>query len=294
MYYIVYGLLYLVSLLPFFILYLISDLVFFIIYHVWGYRKNIVMSNLDIAFPEKNIAEKTKIAKQFYKNFVDNFIETIKLLTISKVQVLKRFTWDDKEFNACYATGRNVQLHLGHFFNWEYANHLLSIKSKYPVLVVYMPILNKVFNKLFLKLRSRFDAKMIAATHFRRDFLPYSTNRYCIVFVADQNAGAPDKAYWSPFFNRLAPFVTGPEKSARLNNSIVFFGSISKLKRGHYNAKITMLSDKPRNLKEGELTKLMIEQVEASIKEHPSNYLWSHRRWKHEYKPGKHAALITR
>ncbi len=292
MYYVVYGFLYLISLLPFWVIYLISDFIFSIVYYVWGYRKKIVMSNLDIAFPEKTLEEKKLIAKQFYKNLVDNFIETIKLLTISKEQVLKRFTWHAEGMNAYYEEGRNVQLHLGHFFNWEYANYLLSIKSKYPVLIVYMPIINKVFNKLFLKLRSRFNAKMIAATHFRRDFLPYSANKYCIVFVADQNAGAPDKAYWSPFFKRLAPFVTGPEKTARLNNSIVFFGSILKLKRGYYKAKITLLSNEPRNLKEGELTKLMIEQVEASIKEYPPNYLWSHRRWKHEYKPEKHAALI--
>ena len=246
------------------------------------------MSNLDIAFPEKSIEEKKIIAKQFYKNLVDNFIETIKLISISKEQLLKRFTWYAEGMNAYYEKGRNVQLHLGHFFNWEYANYLLSIKSKYPVLVVYMPIINKVFNKLFLKLRSRFNAKMIAATHFRRDFLPYSTDKHCLVFVADQNAGAPDKAYWSNFFNKPAPFVTGPEKTARLNNSIVFFGKFSKLKRGFYSVNITMLTATPRSLKEGELTKLMIEQIEASIKEYPSNYLWSHRRWKHEYKPGKH------
>ena len=291
MYYVVYGLLYLVSLLPFWVLYLISDFIFIIIYNIWGYRKDIVMSNLSIAFPEKNIEEKAAIAKQFYRNLVDNFIETIKLLTISKEQVLKRFIWNAEGMNAYYEKGRNVQLHLGHFFNWEYANYLLSIKSKYPVLVVYMPIVNKVFNKLFLKLRSRFNAKMIAATHFRRDFLPYSNGKYCIVFVADQNAGEPDKAYWSLFFNRLAPFVTGPEKSARLNNSIVFFGSFSKLKRGFYSVKTIMLTDAPRNLKEGELTRLMIEQIEASIKENPSIYLWSHRRWKHKYRPEKYKAL---
>lgn len=292
MYYLVYGFLYLISLLPFFILYLISDFFYFLIYHVWGYRKDVVMNNLAIAFPEKNIREKKQIAKQFYKNLVDNFIETIKLLSISKKQLQKRFTFNIEMPNQHYDSGRNVQFHLGHFFNWEYANLALSLQSKYPVLVVYMPVINKAIDKLFLKIRTRFNAKMIAATHFRRDFLPYSKGRYSIVFVADQNPGVTDNAYWSNFFYKPVPFVTGPEKNARLNNCIVYYARFSKRKRGFYNLRFIMLTDEPRSLKEGELTKLMIKEVEASIKEFPSNYLWSHRRWKHEFKPEKHERLM--
>ena len=185
-----------------------------------------------------------------------------------------------------------MQLHLGHFFNWEYANHVLSLKSLYPVLIVYMPVNNKIFDKLLIQMRTRFNAKMIAATRFRSDFSTYIKSRYCIVFVADQNAGEPDKAYWSLFLNKRAPFVKGPEKNARLTDSIVFFVRFFKLKRGYYSADFVKLTEEPRKLKEGELTNLLIEQIEASIHSNPSNYLWSHRRWKHEYNPEKHESLI--
>ncbi len=90
MYYVVYGLLYLISLLPFFILYGLSDFAYFIIYRLIGYRKEIVLYNLSIAFPEKTFEERKKIAKQFYKNLVDTFIETIKLLSISEKEFNKR------------------------------------------------------------------------------------------------------------------------------------------------------------------------------------------------------------
>jgi KDO2-lipid IV(A) lauroyltransferase len=68
MYYIVYGLFYLISLLPLFILYRISDFAYFIIYYVVKYRRDVVMSNLQIAFPEKSDTDKIQIAKKFYKN----------------------------------------------------------------------------------------------------------------------------------------------------------------------------------------------------------------------------------
>lgn len=293
MYYLLYGFLYLISLLPFWILYGISDFLYFIIYRIWGYRKDVVMNNLAIAFPEKDFAERKKIAKQFYKNLIDSFIETIKLLSISKKQLNKRFTWNADSLNQHFDSGKNVQLHLGHFFNWEYANFGLSLHSVYTVLIVYMPIVNKAVDKLFYKLRSRLNAKMISAVHFRKDFAQFMKQRYCIVFVADQNPGITELAYWSNFMGKLAPFVTGPEKSARLNNCIVYYVRFSKLKRGFYHVDFILLTDEPRKLKEGELTRKLIDKVEASIKENPPLYLWSHRRWKHEFNSEKHERLLV-
>ncbi len=69
MYYIVFALLYVISILPLPLLYLLSDFAYFIIYYVMKYRKKVVMQNLTIAFPQKTEEEKLSIAKEFYKNF---------------------------------------------------------------------------------------------------------------------------------------------------------------------------------------------------------------------------------
>lgn len=291
MYYVVYGFCYLVSLLPFWFLYGISYLAYVLIYHVIGYRKHVVLSNLAIAFPEKTDAERKLIAKQFYKNFTDSFAEVLKLFSMSPAQLHKRFSWDHESLNKYHATGRNVQAHLGHFFNWEYANLSLSLQSVYKVLVVYMPIASKALDRVFIRLRTRFDAKMIGATSFLKDFKPYSKERTCLIFVADQNAGRYNLAYWLPFFGKLAPFVTGPEKTARLNNSICVYANFKKIKRGHYHVSIDEITTAPRLLKEGDLTKKIRDMVEENIRAQPENYLWTHRRWKRRFDPEKHRAL---
>src|SRR5690606_28379679 len=90
MYYTVYGFLWLVSLLPLRVLYLISDAIYALVYYVIGYRRKVVMDNLAIAFPEKSGTERKQIAKRFYRNFIDTFIETIKLFTASKKFILER------------------------------------------------------------------------------------------------------------------------------------------------------------------------------------------------------------
>ncbi len=84
MYRIVYSLLYLLSLLPLRVLFIISDGIYFLLYYVFGYRRKVVKNNLLIAFPGKTDAERKKIEKQFYKNFVDNFIETLNLSLLLK------------------------------------------------------------------------------------------------------------------------------------------------------------------------------------------------------------------
>ena len=75
-------------------LYGISYVAYVLIYYIMGYRKEVVMANLEIAFPEKSFDERKLIAKKFYKNFTDSFIEIIKLLSISPAQLHKRFSWD--------------------------------------------------------------------------------------------------------------------------------------------------------------------------------------------------------
>ena len=53
------------SLLPWRILYFLSDAVYGLIYYIIGYRKDVVMKNLLIAFPEKTEKERILIAKNF-------------------------------------------------------------------------------------------------------------------------------------------------------------------------------------------------------------------------------------
>jgi KDO2-lipid IV(A) lauroyltransferase len=82
-YYLLYGLVYALSLLPFWLLYLISDALFLLVYHIVRYRRKIVRKNLSASFPEKSLTEIKKIERQFYHWFCDYIFETFKLLSMS-------------------------------------------------------------------------------------------------------------------------------------------------------------------------------------------------------------------
>ena len=284
MYYIIYGLLYLVSLLPFFILYGISDIACFILYRIIGYRKVVVLNNLAIAFPEKSDVERRKIAGRFYKNLVDTFMETIKLLSISEKEFDKRAVVNLDECNALAAQGLNIQFQSGHQMNWEYVNWTTAKQMDIPFVGVYMKISNQSLDRIFYKQRQKFGTVLVAAQEFKTRMHQVFNRQYSLALAADQNPGAPEHAYWLYLFGKPTPFVTGPDKGARKNGTAVVFVKFIKVKRGYYKFEPTVITTDASSLKEGELTLQYRNFLEETIREHPDNYLWSHNRWKWDLK----------
>ena len=73
---IVYGFVWLLSLLPLRVLYLFADICYVLLYYVVRYRRKVVMMNLRNSFPEKTEAELGKIAKGFYHHLCDILVES--------------------------------------------------------------------------------------------------------------------------------------------------------------------------------------------------------------------------
>jgi KDO2-lipid IV(A) lauroyltransferase len=285
MYYFAFGLLYLLSLLPFFLLYRISDLLFAILYYIIGYRKEVVMNNLRNAFPDKKNDELKKIARKFYRNFTDNWIETVKLLSISKAALNKRVSSNVDVFHQLHKEGRSVQLNLGHFFNWEYMTLYTGINQPYTFLTVYLPQSSKITNRLFLHLRSRWGNPQLPATDMARAIIPWRKKQHLLALGADQSPPLGEFAYWLYFLNRPTAFLKGPEKFARLQQVPVVMMTTTKPKRGHYHFEYFLLADDPKDLDEGELMRRYVKHIEENIKLQPEIYLWSHKRWKRHWKP---------
>jgi KDO2-lipid IV(A) lauroyltransferase len=175
-------------------------------------------------------------------------------------------------------------MHLGHTFNWEWGQIVLTALTKYKILVVYMPIGNKVFEKLFYRLRTRSGNVFLPASNMREAIVQYSSTQYLLGLVADQNPGSLHNAYWIDFMGRPTAFASGPEKGARSGHLPVVFAAIEKPRRGHYHATIKLACLDASRLPEGELTREYVRYLESLIRRRPDMWLWSHRRWKHAWK----------
>lgn len=286
MYYLYFIFCFLISLLPLWVLYLLSDGVYFIVYYIAGYRKEIVRRHLLQAFPEKTEQERIAIAKKFYHNLADTVVETMKLMTISPRALGKRFTGDLRLFDELEKSGRGFQIHLGHCFNWEWANLYIKSRVELPFLVAYRPMSSKAADRLFKYIRSRFGSIMVSARDVQHAMKPWQGKTYINVLVADQNPVNARRAYWFPFMNKMTAFYKGPELSARRGNRPVVFGELKKVKRGRYHITLTLVSMEPKQEPEGAVTGTFVQLLGKSIREQPENWVWSHRRWKHVWQQG--------
>lgn len=285
MYYIIYGFFYLFSLLPFPVIYLFSDAIYFFMYHVFGYRRSVVRANLKIAFPDKTDKEINKISNKVYHNLTDTFMEIIKLFSMSDKTFEKRCQGDFTVVKELIQKGKSVQLHAGHQFNWEYGSLLMSKATKaIPSYAIYMPLKNKAMDRLFLKIRERYGTIFIKATEFREKRDLIFSEQFAFFLAADQNPGKPFESYWQNYFDKPAPFITGPEVGGIKNNTAIVFMRSRIVKRGHYVLECTEYTENAALTKPGEITGAFRDFLEKIIREEPHNYLWTHRRWKWDYK----------
>jgi KDO2-lipid IV(A) lauroyltransferase len=278
-----YGVVIPISYLPFRVLYWLADFVYILAYYVVGYRKKIVRKNLNNSFPELSEKEIKKIEKGFYKHFADFLVESVKSLTISNKEIIRRCAILNPEVpNAYFDQGRSVMVLCGHYNNWEYYAVGLAQQMKHKVFAAYQPLKNEFFNEVLLKSRQRFGINMMSMKEVPRKLVKTPKVPTISIMVNDQSPHAPKKAYWNTFLNQPTGWMTGTERLASKLDQVVLFGCIRKRKRGFYEVSFYPITEKPKEVNEGFVLDQHTKYLEMVIAENPEYWLWSHRRWKHE------------
>lgn len=273
------------AILPKKILYLISDFLFFLLFYLVKYRISVVRENLKKAFPEKTAEELKRIRKSFYKNLADVIIENAVIQFYPKKRLEKMFSFSNDEImNDYYETGRHIVLITGHYNNWEWALPL-SYTFDHLVIGVYKPLKNKWFDKAVKKARTRFGAAVVPMQRIGRALIDFNNKGILTLtgMVADQRPMRSQIHYWTMLLNQKSAIFTGSEKLARKFNSVVVFMKVRRLHRGVYKAEIELITDKPLETSENEITEKHTRILEDLILEEPANWLWSHKRWKLSY-----------
>ena len=284
MFTLVYGFFYMLSLLPMWFLYRLADVGYLFIYYVLKYRRGIVRQNLVSSFPEKTNSEIVNIEKQFYRWFADYFLESIKLLSISRKQLAKRLTIINADLiENDFKEGTHVAAILGHYCNWEWLSAVtIGLPNNRVVALVYKPIKNKIINHLFYCLRSSQGGVPVAKNDILRALVKYKKQQTMTLFgyIADQSPRWQNIHLWLPFLNHQTPVFTGSERIMRKMNNAVYYAEMSRPKRGHYTCTFRLITKEPNSLPENDITRRLFEMLEVSIKAQPHLYLWTHNRWK--------------
>jgi KDO2-lipid IV(A) lauroyltransferase len=261
-------------------LYGISDIGYFILYRIIGYRKKVIFENLNKAFPEKSKDEIRKLARKAYRSFMDMLLEGFKGLTLSRTEMMKRYKLINPEFlDKYYNDNKNILCLGAHYCNWEWGTSI-AMYMKHEAVTVYKAVKNRKLNEYMREKRGRWGMKQISMEKTRTIFNNIDKPKF-IILIADQNNPILEKAVWVNFLGIDTPCIHGPEVYSHIFNYPVIFLDFQSERRGYFTAELSLLSENPKSLEKGEITRLYMKKLEEIIRKKPEDWLWTHKRWKH-------------
>lgn len=281
LYHIVRTLFYVISLLPMRVLYIVSDMVCPFVRTF--YRRKLVRQQLTECFPEKTLQDIKAIERAFYHQFCDLFVEIVKQFSMSREEMMRRMVFVNcNEALATFNSNQNILfLMLGHFGNWEWIASLQYWTPGVQCSQVYHRLDNDMFDKLFLDLREQYGGECIPMRKTVRRLLQLNAGDKPVIcgMIADQQPRWDAIHHFSTFLGHDSAVFIGTEEVAKKLNSLVYYGSVSRVKRGYYECKIIPICLHPNDVPDYQITDRYMELLEQDIRQHPELWLWTHKRW---------------
>ena len=297
---IVNGLFYLAGRLPLGWHYFWGRVFAWILGKVVHYREDVVTANIARSFPEKKYDEIKKIKDGFYTHFGELIAEMIWFAGNRKGRGRKRIhdsrivTYVNPEvINELYRTRPGVMALTGHAGNWElnggifcenYAGPWAFDESK--LCVVYKALSNKLWDKVVGRGRCAamldldFDG-YVESRNVLRYAVSHRREKYLYIFNTDQYPYRYATGYdVGTFLNQPTMAMTGGASLACKMGMGVVFMDWRRNGRGHYEITLVPICEDASASTPEEIMRKYYGLMEETVKADPSNYLWSHKRWK--------------
>lgn len=257
----------------------------FLVFRLWQGRRKIAIENLRSVLSSHAIEVSVPaedIIKENFGNLGKSLAEVIKLYFGSGRSVINSVTIDGEEnFWAAKAKNRGILFITGHCGNWELLGIATSVRLG-DLAPIVRPIDNPFLNSLVERVRGKFGNRVINKKGALKPVMRTLKNNGAVGILMDQ-AVLPEEGYVIDFLGRAAWATKMPALIARKTGAAVLPVFIHREGEGHkmriYPAvELSQNDDMENAVKED--TARFSRFIEQFIKEHPSEWLWIHRRWK--------------
>src|ERR1700676_996675 len=269
------------SRLPLRALYVFSSFLYLLAFYVVRHRHQVIRGQLEKVFPDLSDAERELIHKRFLKNFCDVVIEVLKSISMTEADMRAHVQIVNLEVSRRYLdAGQSVMLVTSHLGNWEWLLHGVTLQLGYPVDAAYKPLHDQWAERLMLRVRSRFGARLVPAKELLADFLRRRGIVRAVAMNADQAPVSTDKRYWTRFLGQDTAFYIGAEQIARATRLPILYVRVRRVRRGYYEVELSQLWDGREVTEPNTVTERYARACEIDVLKSPADCLWSSRRWR--------------
>ena len=255
-------------------------------YHLLGKLRRVGLRNLELAFPDKNETERTRILKAAFRNLGRVMATVSRFGDLNSENMTDLIEYDlDPEFAAAYektkTDGRGRIILGGHLGNWE-----LQAFS-YPVFFEPLSFLarrmdNPRIEEMIRSVRTRLGNKQIDKMNSASAILRSLRSGGTVGVLADVNSH-PKEGVFVPFFGIPACTASGIAMLAlRAGAVIVPMFAIWDTERRKYfivhDKIIEPVNTGDRNRDIHETTALGVAATERVIRAYPEQWIWIHRK----------------
>ncbi|WP_310394283.1 lysophospholipid acyltransferase family protein [Hymenobacter sp.] len=268
-------------------LYGLAEGIYLLLAYVVRYRWPVLTTNLRRSFPEKSEAEITRTGKDFYRHFAQVVVEILKLAAISPAELAERMRFTNPELMTRAFAQERLVLSLGsHMGNWEWILSGAALEFPGRAAGVYKPLNNPFFEDFMRRLRTRLGADAVPMLATLRYLVAHKGQGHTLSLLTDQAAGPEDRPYWTTFLHQDTSFYTSADRLAVQLDCAVLYVGIRRVRRGYYEVTFTELPDGRAAAAAPAgtfpVTEAFARQLERDMQASPEQYLWTHRRWKHQ------------
>lgn len=257
-------------------------------FRVLSKLRSVGLRNLELAYPEKSVAERRAILKEAFHGLGRTLGIVGGLGKVSRETLGDLIEYDpDTKFAAAFEKARvekrGMIILTGHIGNWELFALAYSILFG-PSNLLSRRMDNPMIDKMVAKMRSSFGNRQIDKTKSARPILRILRDGGSVGILADVNSH-PKEGVFAPFFGIAACTTAGVAMLAlRANAVIVPMFAVWNTEKGRYilitEKIIEPINSGDRKTDVELITAEFTAAIERVVRAYPDQWIWIHRRWK--------------
>ncbi len=288
------------------IAYAVADFFAWLVYVLVKSRRRIALENVCAAFPELGAdpARADRLVRAMFRHFIRAVVELMMLPRKLHPTTMRKYLVLPHGANMLppYTTDRAALVVTAHFGNWEMAGFTLGLFG-FRTYAIARVLDNPYLERFVLHFRQRTGQTIIAKNDDFARLTDALNGKGKVATLADQDAGP--RGVFVDFFGRPASTHKAIALLARQFDAVLVVIGVPRVSRADYpqcadfdpdSALAPMYyaikcadvidpreyADDPNAVKA--MTARYTAALEKLIREHPEQYFWLHRRWKHQPK----------